>query len=340
MDAVQNFQKHLGIKADGEIGPQTMRELNTPISWRITQIQATLEHWRWLPHDIYPPLIIVNIPGYTLEAFNDNLQRALSMSIVVGGAYEHKTPELVSQIDAVVFRPSWNVPLDIQRNELVRKIARNHSYLTDNDFEIADRAGRPLNIQRITSRVLSELRSGALKLRQKPGPENATGLIKFGFPNLDEVYIHGTPETKLFAKTTRDLSHGCIRASDPVSLALWVLRDEQGWDINRVNAEIDGDKTDRVKVARPVPVLITYATAVAGDEGEMYFFRDVYGYAADFKRALDRGYPYLHEAKPTEYRGHQKLAISAQQDGLPARQSTLGAAWVQASVESCEKQPQ
>jgi L,D-transpeptidase YcbB len=298
--AIKNFQKHHGIQANGAIGPQVLRELNAPISWRVMQIQATLERWRWLPREMSPPLILVNIPGYSLETLDDNFQRALSMQVVVGGAYEHKTPEMVSQIKTVVFRPSWNVPLKIQQKELVPKIASKPSYLKDNDFEIVDSAGKPVHLERVVARTIKKRRSGTLKLRQKPGPENATGLIKFEFPNREDVYLHGTPQTKVFAKTARDLSHGCVRVDDPVSLAVWVLRSEQGWDVNRVNAAIGGDKTDRINLDMPVSVLIIYATAMAGDDGAMYFFPDVYGYDADFKRMLAYGYPHLHEAKPPE----------------------------------------
>lgn len=295
VDAIKNFQKHHGIEPNGEIGPQTLRELNTPIAWRVTQIQATLERWRWLPREVSPPLIVVNIPGFSLEGQADNYQQTLSMPVVVGGAYEHETPQMVSQIKTVVFRPSWNVPLKIQQKELVPKIARKPSYLQDNDFEIVDRAGKPLDTEQVRTRTIEGLRSGALKLRQKPGPQNATGLIKFEFPNREDIYLHGTPQTAHFAKASRDLSHGCIRVADPVSLAVWVLRGQQGWDGNRINIEIDGDKTDRLNVDMPVPVLIIYATAVADNDGAMYFFFDVYGYDADFKHVIARDYPHLRE---------------------------------------------
>ncbi|HET9399571.1 MAG TPA: L,D-transpeptidase family protein [Candidatus Acidoferrales bacterium] len=282
VDAVKKFQRENGLDDKGDLGPETLRALNASPESRIIHIAATLEHWRWLPRT-ESRLIVVNIPAYSLEALDDQFRTELSMKVVVGDAYDHKTPELASEIKTVIFRPFWEVPLTIQKKELAPKIARNPKYLDTNDFEIVSAAGKP--VERSSRVELAGLRSGILKLRQKPGPDNAVGLVKFEFPNTGSVYLHGTPEKKLFDRKSRDLSHGCIRVEDPAALAAWVLRDSQGWSVDRVNAAMDGDKTERVPVAQPVPVWIVYATAVAAEDGSLTVHNDIYRYDEQFQRA-------------------------------------------------------
>lgn len=285
VDAVKKLQRENGIEANGELGPETLRALNISPETRIFQIEATLEHWRWLPRTD-SRVIIVNIPAYSLEALDEQLHPDLSMEVVVGDAYEHKTPELASEIKTVIFRPYWDVPLNIQKKELVPKIARSPKYLDANDFEIVSSAGKPVERKENTRIELARLREGAWKLRQKPGPDNAVGLVKFEFPNSEDVYLHGTPQTKLFNRKSRDLSHGCIRVADPVALAAWVLKGLQDWTSDRINSAMNGDKTERASVAPPVPVWIVYATAVANEDGSVNFHKDVYGYDEKFRLAM------------------------------------------------------
>jgi len=283
VDAIKKFQRENGIEPNGELGPRTLRALQIPPAARIMQINATLEHWRWMPQ-IDSRTVIVNIPAFSLQALNEHAQTELSMKVVVGDAYDHKTPELASEIKNVVFRPYWNVPLSIQKKELVAKIVRRPSYLKENDFELLNPEGKRIDPKVISHAIIDALRNGSLKLRQMPGPDNSVGLVKFEFPNRDDVYLHGTPETKLFNKKSRDLSHGCIRVEDPAGLAAWVLHGLPEWTTDRVQAAMNGDKTDRVQVPPKTSVWILYATAVAGDGGSVAFFKDVYGYDERFLR--------------------------------------------------------
>ena len=82
--------------------------------------------------------------------------------------------------------------------------------------------------------MLSELGTGKLQLRQKPGPKNTLGLVKFVFPNEYGVYMHDTSARWLFDRERRDLSHGCIRVEKPEDLAEWVLREQSGWSRDRI----------------------------------------------------------------------------------------------------------
>jgi L,D-transpeptidase YcbB len=291
LEAVKHFQERHGLDPNGEIDAHTVRQLNTPLGQRVAQLELTLERWRWLPHQFERPPIVVNIPAFRLYAANEEYQVGLSMRVVVGKAYRHRTPVFTSEIKSVIFRPYWNVPLAIQQNELVPKIEENSSYLTENSYEIVDARGDVVSEGEVTDELIEKLRSGKLAIRQRPGPDNALGLIKFEFPNQYDVYMHDTPAKELFSRSRRDFSHGCIRVEDPVALAAWALKDQPEWTRENIRAAMNGEETMRVDIKTPIPVLILYGTAVAVENGEVEFYDDIYGYDAELERALIEGYP-------------------------------------------------
>ncbi len=254
------------------------------------QLQLTLERWRWLPHAFARPPIVVNIPAFRVYAANEEYKAAFSMKVVVGRAYQHKTPVFASLMRSVIFRPYWNVPLSIQQHELVPDIEKDSSYLEQNAYEIVDRRGNVISDGAMDDDLLEKLRSGKLAIRQKPGPDNALGLIKFEFPNQYDVYMHDTPAKSLFSRSRRDFSHGCIRVEDAVTLAAWVLRDDPEWTVEKIHDAMNGEERMEVKIQNPVPVLILYGTAVAQENGEVDFYNDIYGYDAELERALTQGY--------------------------------------------------
>jgi murein L,D-transpeptidase YcbB/YkuD len=288
--AVKHFQERHGLDSIGRIDTQTFKQLNTPLSRRVVQLQLTLDRWRWLPHQFERPPIVVNIPEFRVHADNEDYKWVLSMKVVVGKAYQHKTPVFANQIKSVIFRPYWNVPLSIQRAEILPHIEKNPSYLAENSYEIVDRSGHVVSEGAVTDELKDSLRSGKLAVRQRPGPDNALGLVKFEFPNPYDVYMHGTPAEQLFSRSRRDFSHGCIRVEDPVALAAWVLRDLPEWTVENIRSAMSGNETIRVNLKNPIPVLILYGTAVVKEDGEVQFFDDIYGYDADLERALNRDY--------------------------------------------------
>ena len=291
VDAVKHFQERHGLEANGFIDVHTLEELNTPLSRRVVQLQLTLERWRWLPQDLPRPPIVVNIPEFRLHAVGEEHRVVFSMNVVVGRAYHHQTPVFASEIKSVIFRPYWNVPLEIQQDELLPEIERKPQYLAENAFEIVDTSGRIVDEGAITEDTKDQLRSGRLMLRQKPGPENSLGLLKFEMPNPYDVYLHATPATELFSRSRRDFSHGCIRVEDPIALAVWVLRDEPEWTAERVRSAMNGDETMRVNPSKPIPILVVYGTAVVKEDGEVGFFKDIYGHDLALEKALTKSYP-------------------------------------------------
>ncbi len=259
---------------------------------QIRKLQLVLERWRWVPHSFPRPPVVVNIPEFRLRAYDDQYRPELEMKVVVGKAYRHKTPVFSNQMTYVIFRPYWEVPLSIQRAELVPKIAKDPAYLAKNDYEIVNSRRQVVSNSIVTPELLEQLRTGELFIRQIPGDKNALGHVKFLFPNEYSVYMHGTPAKALFLKSRRDFSHGCIRVEDPEKLAQWVLRGVPGWDLDHIRAAESGADSRRVNLDKPIPVLIVYGTAVVRDDGQVEFFDDIYGHDAALADVLDHGYPY------------------------------------------------
>jgi murein L,D-transpeptidase YcbB/YkuD len=179
-------------------------------------------------------------------------------------------------LESVIFRPYWNVPLSIQRAELVPQILKNPSFVSANRFQMVTGEGDVVE-GALSDDILSRLRSGSLRLRQRPGPANTLGLAKFVFPNDYQVYMHATSMPGLFALARRDLSHGCIRIEKAADLAEWALRDEPGWQRDRIIRAMHGSESVEVKLTEPIQVVTMYVTAVALDNGEVHFFDDIYG---------------------------------------------------------------
>ena len=292
VDAMKRFQQRHGLEADGRIGKDTLEQLNTPLGDRVRQLQLTLERWRWVPRAFDHPPILVNIPEFTLRAFGKGETIELTMKVVVGRAYRTRTPVFAQDMSYLVFRPYWNVPLAIQRGEIVPKLKKDPDYLGKNNFEVVDRRDNVVSTAAASGEQLAQLSSGVLNIRQRPGPKNSLGLVVFMFPNEHNVYLHSTPAPELFSRTRRDFSHGCIRAEDPVALAEWVLQGNGGWTKDKIVAAMNsGRDSQQVNLAQKIPVVIIYATAVVLPDGEVKFFQDIYGHDAHLEKALARGYP-------------------------------------------------
>lgn len=284
---VRHFQERHGLDVSGLLDRATVNELNTSLANRVTQLELTLERWRWLPSGFDQPPVVVNIPEFRLRAYDENHHAALVMPVIVGKAYRHQTPVFQDDMEYVIFRPYWNVPLSIQRAELVPAIRKDSAYLLKHNFEIITRQGRIVSTDAVSASIVRQLYSGELEIRQRPGPQNALGLIKFVFPNQYDVYLHGTPAQELFRRPRRDFSHGCIRVEDPIALALWVFRSDPSWTVERIRTAMNGKDSVQVKLPKSIPVLILYGTAVVEENGDVHFFRDIYGHDAALLQGLE-----------------------------------------------------
>jgi murein L,D-transpeptidase YcbB/YkuD len=278
--AVQRFQGRHGLHPDGIIDTITLKQLNTPLRVRVRQLELAAERLRRRPWDPNRPAIVLNLPEFRLRAFDGGNAAGhapdLEMKVVVGQP-DHKSPVLLSQLETVIFRPYWNVPVSIQRKELLPEIKRDPSWLSANNFELVNPRNEVAGDGRVTERMFSLLDTGGLQLRQKPGPKNTLGLVKFQFPNEYGIYFHDTSAKWLFAEERRDLSHGCIRVEKPEDLAEWVLRGQPGWSRDEIDAAIQGTQSVSVKVKHPIQIVLMYSTARVMENGDVHFFEDIYG---------------------------------------------------------------
>ena len=268
--AMQSFQARHGLTPDGILNIDTYKQLTVSFGERAKQLSLTLERWRWIQQAFPRPPVVVNIPEFRLRVYDNSLHVVLAMKVIVGRAYRRRTPVFQNQISSVIFRPFWNVPPSIQRSEFGPAIRRDPTYLEKHGYEAVR---GPRNRYRI---------------RQPPGDRNALGLVKFSLPNVHDVYLHGTPDQALFSRTRRDFSHGCIRVEDPVALATWVLKENDGWTRDRIDAAMHGDRTFSVTLTHPIPVLIVYGTGFAAEDGLVYFLPDIYAEDGVLREALKR----------------------------------------------------
>src|SRR5215469_2130095 len=292
VEAVKRFQLRHTLVVTGSLGPETVRELNVPIADRVRQLQFALERWRWLPHEIATPLIAVNVPAFRLYGFDKPHHIGLEMNVVVGKAMRSETPAFFGSMTYLVFRPDWGVPPVIVRKEIIPPLQKDPSYLSKNGYDLFDTRGKVLDSGRVTPEEIQLLLAGKLSVRQRPGPKNALGSVKFMFPNTYLVYLHDTPKTELFSRSRRDFSYGCIRVQDPPALAAWVLQSKPEWTEERIRAAMNGEKSVQVNLSSPIPVLILYGTARVDEDGLVDFYDDIYGHDAKLALALAKGYPY------------------------------------------------
>lgn len=292
VDAVKRFQLRHGRTQNGQIDAQTLADLNEPLSQCVKQMQLTLERWRWLPPEYQQSAIIANIPEFRLRGYDKDFKIGVTMNVVVGKAFGHKTPVFSDTMQYVIFRPYWDVPPSIIRGEIIPKVSRDPDYLAKKGFVVVDSRQNVVAAGSITPEVLAQLKAGKLFVRQKPGPTNALGLAKFIFPNSYNVYMHDTPATEFFSQSRRDFSHGCIRLEKPADLAAWVLRDNSGWTPDRIRTAMNGSDPQQVNLARPIPVLIVYATVIVLEDGLVHFYDDIYQQDTALEKALAKGYPY------------------------------------------------
>jgi murein L,D-transpeptidase YcbB/YkuD len=290
--AVKRFQQRHGLEADGIVGAATRAALSVPLTDRVRQIELALERLRWLPHLDPERFVAVNIPMFQLwvwDAIPANGAPSFGMNVIVGRSLNRQTPVFVERMDSIVFRPYWNVPSSIVRGEILPAIARDPTYLERHDMEIVSGQGDNARIEPAMADSIAQLQQGRLRVRQRPGPRNSLGTVKFVFPNDANVYLHSTPAPELFRQSRRDFSHGCVRVEDPVALAEWALKSENGWTRDRIVAAMDAPRPLHVKLTRPIQVILFYITAaVMPDDGSIHFAQDIYGHDARLDRALRR----------------------------------------------------
>jgi len=269
--AVKHFQRTHGLEHDGVIGFQTRVALNIPANERVRQIIVSMERWRWMPEDLGKDYILVNIAGFYLTRV-ENGRFVERKKVIVGKPYR-RTPAFSDTIRYLEINPYWTVPYSIATRDKLPVLQKNPSALSASGFEVF--AGS----QQLEPRSISWSQYSAsnfpFTLRQKPGPKNALGQVKFMFPNRFNVYLHDTPDRELFEKTFRSFSSGCVRVHQPIELAQALLED-QGWNRPRINAVLESGERTVVNLDKPLPIHIVYSTAWLAEDGTIRFSVDFY----------------------------------------------------------------
>jgi murein L,D-transpeptidase YcbB/YkuD len=277
--AVAAFQSLRGIVPDSILGPETVEALNVPASARVTQIMLNLERHRWMPDRSDARAIEVNIPSFELWA-RENGRTVLHMPVIVGQP-SWESPVFSDRMDHLILNPHWNVPESIAADEILPAIAKDPKYLEKHDLEVVAPDGETVvPIRKVNWAEFTD----HYTFRQRPGPRNALGRIKFMFPNQFNVYLHDTPAQPLFEETDRAFSHGCIRVSQPLELAEWVMNGR--WTRRQFAEEIETGEQRTIALPEPVPVHILYWTAFVDDAGRLQFHQDIYGVDAALANSL------------------------------------------------------
>jgi len=272
VEAVKQFQKLHGLEPDGVIGFRTKVAINITIEERVRQIILAMERWRWMPEELGRDYIMVNIAGYHLTRY-ENGKFAERKKVIVGKTYR-RTPAFSDTIKYLEFNPYWNVPYSIATRDKLPVLQKNSSAFDAAGFEYFS-GKQKINPHSVNWSQYSRA-SFPFTLRQKPGPKNALGQVKFMFPNKYNVYLHDTPSRKLFDKTTRSFSSGCVRVHQPIDLAATLLKAKEGWDRARIDDVLASGKRTVVTLDRPLPIHIVYSTAWLAEDGTVRFYVDFY----------------------------------------------------------------
>lgn len=257
-DGIKTFQTSYGYTADGIITERQIKDLNVPVIDRVQQILLNMGRMQWMIQEPKGQMIVVNIPEFILHV-KEGATKVFDMNVVVGKE-GHNTMMFTGNLNQVVFSPYWNLPASIVKKEILPAIEKNPGYLESHNMEITGNEG------------------GLPSIRQLPGGDNSLGKVKFLFPNSFDIYFHDTPAKSLFEKDKRAYSHGCIRLSDPVQMANYLLKEQSEWTPEKINEAMNAGEEKYVKLKKPVPVLITYYTSWVDENGLLHFADDIYGH--------------------------------------------------------------
>jgi murein L,D-transpeptidase YcbB/YkuD len=291
--AVRRYQERMGLVADGKIGARTISELNVPLDERIRQLLVNLDRGRVLLHDLPREFVIVNIASYWIYLVRGE-EIVWNARAQVGKTYR-KTPMFRSEINYLVFNPTWTVPPGIIRNDILPDARRDPASITRRGLKVLNASGNEVDPASVD---WSKYKSGNIPytLRQDPGPKNALGRVKIMFPNTYSVYLHDTPSLSKFEETDRAFSSGCVRIERPLELAELLLANPATWNAASIRKVIDAGQIQNVTLPAKVPVLLAYWTAWVDPQGRVNFRRDVYGQDAQWAAGLAQ--PYIPRKLP------------------------------------------
>lgn len=274
--ALKEFQASHGIAETGYPGPLTVAAMNVSPKARVQQIEINLERWR----NFHPPLteyILVNIPDFQMR-FYQKEKVVMNMRVVVGKR-NRQTPVFNAKLTYLVLNPTWNIPPNVLRKDVLAKVKKDPNYLQSSNMKVygRDSCGKRVVIPDTTVnwRQISS-RHVPYEIVQQAGADNALGQVKFMFPNSFNVYMHDSPAKKLFSSPAPLFSSGCVRLSDAKALAFFLL-EREGWTTDRLAQALESGKTETVVLRQSLMVYLQYFTSWVDESGQIQFRRDYYG---------------------------------------------------------------
>jgi len=286
--AVKRLQRRHGLEVDGVVSPETEAAMAVTPEYRLRQVRANLERWRWITSDLGDRYILINIADFTLHVIEGESE-VMSVPVVVGRPYR-RTPDFSGRMTYLEINPHWNIPPRLAREDILPKVKADPDYLNAQGIRIFRDwgAGAPeINPDSIDWSSV-DAAGLAYRFQQKPGPLNALGQIKFIFPNKFDVYLHDTPAKEHFKKAVRDFSSGCIRVARPLDLAGYLLKGDSAWDEAKLRQAIQSGATWTIPLKAPINVHVLYWTAWMDGDGRIHFRQDIYGRDASLYAALNQ----------------------------------------------------
>ncbi len=277
LTAVREFQGNAGLVADGIVGPNTLGALNGPNVDPVGEIIANMERWRWLPRDLGDYYVMVNIPEFMVRIVSNG--DVIHETRVVVGQTTHRTPVFSDEMETIVVNPYWYVPASIVAAEYMPVLRADPGYFNRNGYDVFLYYNGAAHLVDPTQIAWGQVSASQVSMRQRPGPGNALGQIKFLFPNSHAVYLHDTPSKSLFQYDVRAYSHGCVRVMNPMDFAEALLSRDPNLGVAQLQA-LFGDQERSVNLDQHIPINIVYFTAVVDENGTVQFKNDIYGYSA------------------------------------------------------------
>jgi L,D-transpeptidase YcbB len=296
VESVRRFQERHALEPDGVIGGATLAALRASPADRIAQIEVNLERWRWVPEDLGERHVLVNVPAFDLQAFEDG-ERITRMR-VIAGLPDWPTPVFTTQIEGVRFSPDWWVPQKILTEEIVPNLQADPKFAQRVGLRVISKAeGTEIDPASVDWTAIDPENDLPYRIIQPSGTDNPLGHVRFVMPNRYAVFLHDTPDDSLFQETQRAFSHGCVRVEKPVELTEFVLRGTDGWSDHAVAGAFESNTRRTAYAADPPQLHLVYFTAWVEDEGLLRFPNDIYGRDPVMTRLLSKGDADEHRAR-------------------------------------------
>lgn len=286
-EAVKKFQWRHKLTSDGIVGKGTIEQMRISIEDRIDMLLLNLERTRWVFQQPDDDFLLVNIAGFHVRRITD--RKEVFDSRVIVGKYHKETPVFKGVMKYIVINPTWTLPYSIATHETLPRIKKDPGYLAAKHMEVMDRGGKVLDASTID---WSKYSAGNFPfiIRQKAGPWNALGEVKFMFPNKYAVYLHDTPSRGLFNRQDRAFSHGCIRTEDKWDLLMSLMDDPEVWNMDKINEILKSGKTTTINLPKSINIYLIYMTAAVDQQNNLMFMKDVYKRDEAVLKALKKPY--------------------------------------------------